>query len=755
MSPFEQILFPDTQAYSSDSEHIPLEFYEQALPKSQSVDMVLGYFSTNAIRTLCTSFAEFIFNGGKMRIVTNHILSKEDKENLIINTKLSSDDKIIDIFQDLEKLKDELGPHGVYFFDCLKYLLAEKRLQVQPVMHKPNAMAHYKKMIFFDGENHMYINGSANFTYAGLIRNGESFNVETSWGSPLEKSRINKELENFEKIFDKKHESFEYLTPENVTEVINSVGGDLSTAELIEKAKSFLDQNSVGEPIRKIFKKRQEEFEMKLEKLNTEPRFPYAKGPREYQKEAYNNWINNGYKGLFAMATGTGKTLTSLNCILQEYKKHKFYKFIVLVPSISLANQWKEEVKQKFRFSNTIVCSSDSKDWQDELRILGKNLFLNNDKNYAIILTYATFRSKNFQMIFDELFRSEFKKITLIADEAHTMGSAGFLKQMPNYINYRIGLSATPERQFDEIGETALNDFFNSSSPNYTYVFNMQQAIEKGILCKYLYYPKIVELEKEELDSYIEVSNELIKFFDSSTGKYQDNDYVNLLLIQRKNIIHKAKNKVITLNKIVKEIGAENFKRAFVYVPEGIDPDYTKIDKATDQDSLNENLIDIYTSSLYDNFKLRLKKFTGKTTDRELIIEQFKEDKIDALLAMKCLDEGIDIPQTKYAIFCSSTGNPRQFIQRRGRVLRTYAGKELAVIYDMIVKPVLDVTSTNERLRKAERNIFLNELKRFINFAVLSENKSDSLRELEEIAYSLDIDIYALEKEELEKYNLI
>jgi superfamily II DNA or RNA helicase len=457
------------------------------------------------------------------------------------------------------------------------------------------------------------------------------------------------------------------------------------------------------------------------------------------------------------MATGTGKTLTSLNCILEEYKKKGFYKFIVLVPSISLANQWEEEVIDKFRFSNAIVCSSKRPAWQKDLRLLGRNLFLDNDKDYAIILTYATFRSKNFNTIFTELFKNEFSKITLIADEAHTMGSPGFLKLMPNYINYRIGLSATPERQFDDIGEHEINTFFNTKPPQYTFVFDMKQAIDQGVLCKYYYYPKIVALETDELNKYLDISKKLIKFFDASTGKYQDNDYVNLLLIQRKNVIHKAKGKIVALDKIVKEIGVKDFKNAFIYVPEGNDPDYTEVDESAneEQDNLNESLIDVYTNSLYQNFKLKLKKFTGKTLDREMIIELFKQGKIDALLAMKCLDEGIDIPQTKYAIFCSSTGNPRQFVQRRGRVLRKHDDKEFAIIYDMIVKPILDITSTDDNLRKAEKNIFLSELKRFINFAALSENKSESLAELEEIAYALDIDIYALELEEMKKYNVI
>ena len=145
-------------------------------------------------------------------------------------------------------------------------------------------------------------------------------------------------------------------------------------------------------------------------------------------------------------------------------------------------------------------------------------------------------------------------------------------------------------------------------------------------------------------------------------------------------------------------------------------------------------------------------KLTEENQNKDQIFEQFKSEKLDALLAMKCLDEGVDIPQTKYAIFCSSTGNPRQYVQRRGRVLRNFKGKESAVIYDLIVKPITDHTNTDEKLSKIEKNIFISELKRLVNFAVLSENKDSCLKKIENMCYDLDIDIYDLANKELENY---
>jgi len=469
--------------------------------------------------------------------------------------------------------------------------------------------------------------------------------------------------------------------------------------------------------------------------------------------QAYQNWVANDYKGLFAMATGTGKTLTSLNCVLQEYILNNFYKFLVLVPTTALAKQWVEEAADKFNYQNIILCCSENPNWKEELARIGKSVIFGRPMNYGIITTYASFKGIKFQTTFKEFFQEDYNNITLIADEAHNFGSSGFLKVIPDFISKRIGLSATPERQFDEEGNKMLNEYFSCSDEEYTFDYNMKTAIENKILCRYYYHPVIVNLEIDEQERYLKISKELLKYLDPETGKYRESEYVNNLLIKRKNIIHKAQNKLNALVKVVNEIGKDNFKRAFIYVPEGIEVDYSEKDQIPlEYEEDTSKLIDTYVNELYSNFELKMAKFTGETKNRDQILTQFKQGKLDALLAMKCLDEGVDVPQTQYAVFCSSTGNPRQYIQRRGRVLRMHKEKEFAIIYDLIVKPTIDHTNTDESLTKMEKNIFLSELRRLVNFAVLSENKDESLEGLEELCYDLDIDIYELANNELNNY---
>lgn len=751
----KNVNWAEDRDYNTGSEDEPLQFYLDALCSSSTFDLLLGYFSSSAINVLSLGFANFIHKGGKMRAIINNVLSEEDKKAIEKGQDKDSFSTIYD-FNNIKELESSLDQYGRHFFECFAWLIANDKIEIKIIKPKNRrGISHYKSGIFSDGKNSVGFNSTCNFSYFGFVENLEHLDCNLSWEDERSLKKIKKQEIDFEKIFSEGSDLVDYLKIEDVKIAIKDKFGDKNIYELLIQEKELLNkrdkifnnpkiQKSVEKAIRQI-----EEFEKK----ESSPKFPFVEGPREYQKEAYQKWIENNRKGLFAMATGTGKTITSLNCILNDFKEHNYYKFIVFVPTTALAKQWVDEVERKFNFQNTILCCSLNGQWKDELRNIGKNVVFRRDSDYAIITTYATFKGLNFQTIFKDYFENDFDKITLIADEAHTMGSQGFINVLPNYLNKRIGLSATPERQFDDVGNNILAEYFSTSKEEYTFEYNMKTAIDNKVLCRYYYYPKIVSLEQNEQDEYLKISKELSKYIDPETGRYRESDYVNNLLIKRKNIIHKASRKVYELISIVSEIGKENFKNAFIYVPEGIEVDYTEDDGfqiGIEVD--NDKLIDQYLSVLFSNYGLRMAKFTGETKNRDQILEQFKTEKLDALLAMKCLDEGVDIPQTKYAIFCSSTGNPRQYVQRRGRVLRNFKGKDFAIIYDLIVKPTIDYTDNNDKVSKIEKNIFLSELKRLVNFSVLSENKDSCLKSLENICYDIGIDIYELANKELENY---
>jgi superfamily II DNA or RNA helicase len=364
------------------------------------------------------------------------------------------------------------------------------------------------------------------------------------------------------------------------------------------------------------------------------------------------------------MATGTGKTITSLNCLLEIYKKTGYYKALILVPTITLVNQWELECK-KFNF-NIIVKINSRSNWKNDFAALltREHLFPTEQISYIVISTYASFAKKN---IFEELNQLSVKTL-LIADECHNMGSDTLLKVLPK-VNYkrRIGLSATPERQFDDEGNTKLFAFFKSEN-GYTYEYSMKEAIENKVLCRYYYYPHLVSLIDSEMNDYLKLSLKIAKYFNPIKDRFDKNDPIlTALLLARKRIIHKAFNKVTAFSEIISENYNKkgNLKYTLVYVPEGNDlNDYFETDlysqtDETENDNEAVHLIDVFTKAVKEiDKRITVRKFISGTNEKDNILDQFAKGEIDVLTSMKCLDEGVDVPRAELAIFCASTGNP-------------------------------------------------------------------------------------------------
>lgn len=449
------------------------------------------------------------------------------------------------------------------------------------------------------------------------------------------------------------------------------------------------------------------------------------------------------------MATGTGKTITSLNCLLEIYIRKGYYKAIILVPTITLVNQWEQECR-KFRFSNIIKVYSKNLIWRDEIERVRFNEKYRTERgpevSYIIISTYASYsREKVFNVLND----FDKRRLLVIADECHNMASGSLVKRLKEipYLR-RIGLSATPERQFDDYGNTKLRKFFGSEE-KYTYEYSMEEAIKNGVLCKYMYYPHLVRLTSEEMDAYVELSEKISKYFNYNTCTFDDPDeMLKRLLLARKRIIHKAANKLPAFIDIIQKRHDEkgNLKYSLIYVPEGNKPDYIggtdDFDKSEDinDDEEADHLINIYTQAVTEvDERVTVRKFTSDQKDRKEILDDFAAGKLHVLTSMKCLDEGVDVPRSELAVFCSSTGNPRQFIQRRGRVLRTHPDKKIAELHDLVVVPEVSPNSSSYRM---EQSLLRGELLRVNNFALLSENPSYSETELREVMDHYGLNLY-------------
>ncbi len=724
---------------------------------------MLGFFSSSAISVLADGFASFLYNGGRMNLIVNDILTEQDKA-AIANGKLDTPIPFFDI-SDIENLKNTLSERDVHFFECLAWLIRNNRLEIRIVVPKDGiGISHTKTGIFSDGVNKVGFDGSCNFSRSALIDNIESLTAFCDWDGNPASATIDKIKGEFELVFGGKDENVVFVPIDKVkTRIVESFKYK-ELKDLLEDEYRIIQQDIVNKTLPKsvikALDKAKNKVEIEIEKTKKqgetiEPidfgklRFPYESGPREYQKQAFENWKANNQKGLFAMATGTGKTITSLNCLLEIYKRNGYYKAIILVPTITLVNQWEQECG-KFHFSNVIKVYSKNSEWRSRIERLQMVEEYKKAKepsqNFIIISTYASFTRSN---VFDILNGFERSKVLLIADEAHNMGSPTIMKRLGD-IKYlrRIGLSATPERQFDDDTNRKLFRFFGAEN-QYTYEYSMEEAIENGVLCRYFYYPHLVRLTDDEFEKYVELSLKISKYFNFNTSSFdKKDDVLKGLLLARKRIVHKAANKLAVFNQIITERYRKkgNLKYSLVYVPEGTKPDYfgdsdvfDKTEQISD-DSDADRLIDEYTEAItkLDKF-VTVKKFVSGQKDRDKILDDFASGKLQVLTSMKCLDEGVDVPRSELAIFCASTGNPRQFIQRRGRILRKHPDKFMAEIHDLVVAP--EVTPGSDSFRM-ERALLKGELMRVRNFSLLSENPSFSQIELKSVMDHYGLNMY-------------
>lgn len=731
--------------YRPGETYSPERFFNDGLKNSRNFDLQLGYFSSATISVLAEGFATFISQGGQMRLIINQIVSKEDKETI---TKGLLGDVIdcVDLtnFCELKKTFDE---YQEQFFRCLAYMIAQKRIEIKIIKPKGDkGIAHTKSGQFRDNDTITSFTGSANFTISGLFNNIEEIKIDRSDSpDPMTQNRIVSQRKSFDDIMGERLDYIEYLSPEKLEAVVSTCYHDASIEELLDVEKQL-------ETIRRYRgKSRNAAFDKSLIAMRTdelarrEPHFPFSSGPRDYQKRAFENWKNNQQKGLFSMATGTGKTLTALNCLLEIYKRKGYYKAIILVPTQTLVEQWVQECK-KFDFRNIISAYSKNSKWKDEIDLLHLREDFNPTNkadSFIIISTYASFVRNN---VFESLNTFSKKQTLFIADEAHNMGAKRVLDRIDS-IKYlrRIGLSATPNRQFDEIGNNKIKEFFGSTD-GYTFEYSMREAIDNDFLCRYYYYPHVVNLNDTEMTEYIKVSKQLCKLYNADNDTFTESDDILMaLLLKRKRIIHKASQKKKVFEDILKMRYQEkgNLKYTLVYVPEGNRPDYNAdIFDSSDvltTDSESEHLIDEYTQIVCGiSPTTTVRQFTSNSVERSKILEDFADGRLEVLTSMKCLDEGVDVPRSEMAIFCASTGNPRQFVQRRGRILRKHKDKYRAIIHDLIVAPCVGIDEGNYKM---ERNLLATELRRVRDFASLSENADFTYKALGSITdyYNLSI----------------
>lgn len=756
------VIWPNSRRFMSRTEWEPLGFFSEALCNATTFDIKLGFFSSSAINVLADGFAAFLYNGGRMRMIINDVLSEEDRTAIVVGES-DINTSYFDL-NAIDHISYTLSKHDEHFFECLSWLIRNERIEIKIITPKVgNGIAHSKCGVFSDGVSKVAFDGSCNFSKMALIENIESINAFCDWDGERDKERINDIVRDFNRTFSGEDDTVKYLKADQIITYITKTYKYKDIQELLEDERRILHrraENSTSDSIRRVLERAKAKVtaiidtinigkaKVKNEQLTTlTPKFPFTE-PRSYQKEAFNKW-KVSQKGLFAMATGTGKTLTSLNCLLEIYNKFKYYQALILVPTITLVEQWEDECK-RFNFSHIIKVSSKNNGWRSEIDDikLKESLAQSDDlpPSFIIIATYASFsRESSFKQLMS-LSKKTQRQMLLIADEAHNIGAPNIISKLDRVkILRRIGLSATPERQFDDKGNNAIMQFFGCDG-KYTFEYSMKDAIDNGFLCRYKYFPHVVRLNEDEMAEYKKISLQLAKFYNADEGTFSGADDILMrLLLKRKRIIHKAQNKEEVFRQIIKQRFEEcgNLKYTLVYVPEGVQLDssvqYATTDNPID-DADVDKLIDKYTQIIQEiSPTTTVRKFASGIQDRDEVLRKFSTGETEVLTSMKCLDEGVDVPRSELAIFCASTGNPRQFIQRRGRILRKHPDKHIAIIHDLVIAPEFDSAEENYNM---ERNLLKGELQRVKDFAGLSENPAFAYTELEEITNYYNLSIF-------------
>ncbi len=437
------------------------------------------------------------------------------------------------------------------------------------------------------------------------------------------------------------------------------------------------------------------------------PHIPTNLKLRDYQQEAIINWFKNKGRGTLKMATGSGKTITALALTVELYQQIGLKVLLVICPYRHLVTQWAREC-EKFDL-NPILAFESVYQWQNNLSNQLYNIHSQHQPFLTIITTNSTLIGEGFQSQLK--FFSD--KTLIVGDEAHHLGSPRFEESLPRNIGLRLALSATPERYFDEAGTDALLTYFGEViQPEFT----LADAIKKKALVNYLYYPILVELTESESLDYAKLTQR-IGWALKDNENWQNNATLTPLLMQRSRLIGAATNKLQALRDLMKN--RLNTSHTLFYCGDGT---------IENTSSVYQRQLEAVTQILGIELGYRVNTYTAETPleEREKIRQQFEQGKLQGLVSIRCLDEGVDIPAIQQAVILASTGNPHQFIQRRGRILRPHPGKNQATLFDMIVMP----PQLDRETWEVEKNLLRKELKRFVEFAKLAINAQEAQTKL-------------------------
>ncbi len=676
-------------AYDSGalSTNILRDFYVPVLSHAKTYDRLTAYFSSSVLSLAARGVAGLIANGGKMRLIASPQFSAQDIDVLTNNPSESDLDGLVaelflKLVSDVDALALEIQRDHL---KALAWMLRDGFLEIRVLLPREldgrAGIFHSKVGILSDAEgNRISFSGSVNETAAAWRHNVEEFKVFRSW-MPGGEEFVAHDQDQFER----------YWTP--------SAGLPFQVREIPEGAKSALIE--IAPSSLEVL-----DLEMAYEDAEREKSDRGLPPLRPYQIEAVEAWREAGMRGMLEMATGTGKTRTALECILQFREAHERTLTVVTAPYQHIAVQWRELLAPY-----GAIATFEGGSWRDRFANSLTLLRTRQTDHLVWIAVQNTAASSSFLDLVEET-RSRTDAALFVGDEAHGLGSREFRKALSDGYDFRLGLSATPTRWFDEDGTGALDNFFGKS----VYEFSLRDALtwidpETGQtpLTPYEYDPIFVDLSESEMDEYIALSLRISQEMAKSSPD-DPSEQLERLLFQRAALIKLADSKLGALEGILDSL--DDYRGTIIY--------------CHNSDQLSE------VEKIVSARRIKFRRFTGAEgvaakkefsglSEREFILKNFADADIEVLVAMKCLDEGVDVPSARRGIILASSGNTREFVQRRGRLLRRAPGKTSASIIDLVVIPQFH-SDVPADVASAGRKIITKELQRINEFSQDAEN---------------------------------
>jgi superfamily II DNA or RNA helicase len=668
-----------------------------ATKNSLSLDIMVGYFSSGSFSEIAPGLATFLKNSeGTMQLVICPVITEDDYNIISLNQNdLANYSKkiLIDEIPDEDKIAN-------YTLECLAWLIHQERLIIKIALMKNGGIYHPKCWLFEDKHNSAALHGSSNATLRGLTKNTEQLALSRDWMGGIDATEICKKLRRkFNDIWSLKDKNL------HVFDLSEAVSKNILVKFKLEQMPNEQNLKLLQQGILSKLNSKTD-LDLSRKELKIPAHLVYESGEFKHQGDAVSAWENKNRMGILAMATGSGKTITAMICATKLQNELKEGLLVVIsAPYKPLIAQWCEEISDFGIQAINLTESGNSSKRSKEIMIAGRNLSMDISRTEVLVTSNDTLCTDQF---IESITRVKSKKL-IIADECHNLGSESFTTNPPIIFDYRLGLSATPIRQYDEKGTEELLAFFGQVCFNY----DLKEAIGK-CLTEYDYHVHFVELLTDEMEEWRDLTEEI------SANQWRrraekDVKYLELLVIKRRKILETASGKISLLAELLELEGNRKIEYALIY--------------ATDKDPQQLKEVNKLLKDRGISFHQLTDRETNKGRTAQEILLDFQNCHLKVLTAKRVLDEGVNIPQIKLAFLLASTTVIRQWVQRRGRLLRKCKeiGKTHAVIHDFVVLPpnVLLESSTSQDLDEDSRKLIRSEYKRVWEFAKLSRNSSN------------------------------